>query len=156
MKVEYHDEPLLCSIASRLTLHGPSFEYQGEPSRTTTPASRAYSTALALCHAHERSPIGWAVFEVKYLERTGTQGTLLTHVVNYLPDSVHQRRLGKWVCQVFCTGAPVSRRALRRELGVDRVTAGRYYEDIRRTLYWLRVTEQEFTTLIRKGLWKLP
>jgi len=149
---DHREEPLLCRMASKLALHGPSMEYRGVPAKGVAPTSGANDAMLAFSHAHRRSPVGWTIFEVKYLEDPSRQQKLINTVVADLPDTPHRRDLAALVCCCFCSGDQLSRRSLRRELGVDRVTAGQYYESARRSLYWLRTIEHEFARLVRRGM----
>jgi hypothetical protein len=148
----YHEEPLLSRIASHLAVRAPSLVYRGEPAKGVPPTRHVYDTMLAFNQVREKSPMGWTIFEVKYLELQSSQGNLVARVVMDLPNTVHREQLAELICQGFCTGSVISRRRLRRELDVDRATSGQYYENVRRVLYWLRVTEQEFAELVRVGL----
>ena len=149
---DFSEEPLLCSMASKIAVHGPSLVYQGKPAKGCTPNSGISDAMLAFSHAHKQSPAGWTIFEVKYLELEQKTGSLLKYVVEDLPGIPDRVALGRLVVHCFCTGSQLSRRSLRRSLGVDRVVAGEYYESARKTLYWLRVTEHEFAGLVRDGL----
>lgn len=149
----FYEEPLLCRMASQIALKSPSLVYRGKPAKGVPPTRYAYDTMLAFSYAHAKSPFGSVIFEVKYLELESSQAALVARVVADLPNTVHREKLAELICHGFCTGTHISRRRLRRELDIDRSTSGRYYETARRVAYWLRVIEQEYADLVKKGLY---